>query len=74
MSVTRSEYSHVLRVFTELKCGSLGNYHDLYLTTGVLLLASVFEAFREVSYQSYGLDCVCWFTASNIFGSLSQSL
>ena len=68
MSVSRSEYNHALKVFTELKCGSLGDYHDLYLTTDVLLLASVFEAFREVCYQIYGLDCACYFTASNLSG------
>ena len=52
MSVSRSEYNHALKVFTEMKCGSLGDYHDLYLTTDVLLLASVFEAFCEVCYQT----------------------
>ena len=36
VSVSRSEYNHALKVFTELKCGSLGDYHDLYLTTDVL--------------------------------------
>ena len=66
MRVSRSEYNHALKVFTELKCGSLGDYHDLYLTTDVLLPASVFEAFREVCYQTYGLDCACYFTASNL--------
>ena len=41
---------------------------DLYLTTDVLLLASVFEAFREICYQTYGLDCACYFLASNLSG------
>ena len=36
MSVSRSEYNHDLKVFTKLKCGSLGDYHVLYLTTDVL--------------------------------------
>ena len=66
--VSRSEYNHALKGFTELKCGSLGDYHGLYLTTDVLLLASVFEAFREVFYQTYGLDYACYFTASNRSG------
>ena len=48
MSVTKNEYNHALKNFTEMKCGSLGNYHDLYLTTDMILMASVFEAFREV--------------------------
>ena len=68
VSVSRSEYNHALKVFAELKCGSLGDYHDLYLTTDVLLLASVFKAFREVCYQTYGLDCHCYFTASHLSG------
>ena len=68
MSVSRSEYNQALKVFTELECGSFGDYHDLYLTTDELLLASVFEAFREVCYQTYGLDCACYFTASNLSG------
>ena len=68
VSVSRSEYNHALKVFIELKCGSLGDYHDLYLTTDVLLLASVFKVFREVCYQIYGLDCACYFTASNLSG------
>ena len=48
--------------------GSIGDYHGLYLTRDVLLLASVFEAFHGVCYQIYGLDCVCYFTAINFTG------
>ena len=70
MSVSRNEYNYALKVFTELKCGSLGDYHDLYLTTDKLLLASVFDAFREVCYQTYGLGCACYFTASNFSGDV----
>ena len=73
MSVTRSVFNHALKVFTESKCGSLGDYYDLYLTTDVLLLASVFEAFRKVCYQTYGLDCACYFTASNFSGDICKT-
>ena len=68
MSVSRSEYNHALKVFTELKCGSLGDYQDMYLTTDVLLLASGFVAFREVCYQTYGLGCACYSPAGNLSG------
>ena len=56
MRVSRSEYNHAPTIFTELKCGSPGDYQDFYLTTDMLLLASVFEAFREVCSQTYGLE------------------
>ena len=65
MSVTRSKYNHALKVFTEMKCGSLGDYPDLYLTTDVLILASVFEAFRVAGLRLIK-DCACYFTANNL--------
>ena len=32
------------------------DYHDLYLKTGVMLLAEVFEEYRNVYSQYYELD------------------
>ena len=33
-----------------------------------MLLACVFEEFRSISYETYGLDCAHHFTASNLAG------
>ena len=46
VSVSTSEYNHALKFFTELKCGSLGDYHDVYLTTdGLLPFSKLFVKF-----------------------------
>ena len=66
ISVPKKQYNHAIKVFAEMKCASLGEYHDVNLATDILLLASVFEAFREVCYETCGLDCACYFTASNL--------
>ena len=68
VSVLTNQYNHAVEVYIEMNCASLGEFHDVYLATGVLLLASEFEAFREVCYQTCELDCACCFTASNLSG------
>lgn len=37
-------------------------YTDLYLKSDVVILADIFERFRNQSMLSYGLDCAHYFT------------
>ena len=53
-------------MYTLFGCKDLGEYHDLYLKTDTFLLCCVGEAFREVCFKTYGLDCFQFFTASNL--------
>ena len=43
-------------VWREFRTRNMGEYHDLYLRTDVILLANVFESFRRVCLENYGLD------------------
>ena len=55
-AITDKEYAHAQEVWATFGCQNLGDYHDLYVATDVLLLADVFENFRKVCQEKYGLD------------------
>ena len=43
-------------MFEELKLKNLGDYHDLFVQSDTLLLANVFENFRNKCIKIYELD------------------
>ena len=45
---------------------NLGEYHDLYLKTDVILLSNVFEAFRNTCLQHYKLDLAHFYTSPGL--------
>ena len=50
------DYRHGNNVFKEFKLKNLGEYHDLYVQSDTLLLADVFENFRNMCIKVYELD------------------
>ena len=45
------------------KCSTMGDFHDLYLKTDVLILADVFENFRKTIVQYYNLNPSYYFSS-----------
>ena len=54
--VTDEDYAHAQKVWKEFNIKNLGEYHDLYVQSDTLLLADVFENFREKCLEIYELD------------------
>ena len=54
--ISDTDYKHANNVFKKFNLNNLGEYHDLYVRSDTLLLADVFENFRNACMKNYELD------------------
>ena len=54
------------RAFKDFETKNIGEYHNLYLKSDVLLLGDVFENFRETCLNIYQLDPAKFLTAPEL--------
>ena len=64
--ITDDEYDHTKKVWNTFMIKTMGEYHDLYLVSDVLLLTDVFENFRKICMQYYKLDPCHYFTSPGL--------
>ena len=60
--ITEEDYKHALNVWNVFNMKTFKDYHELYNETDVLLMADVFENFRDNNLKIYGLDPAHYFT------------
>ena len=54
--ISNIDYRHANNLFKVFKLENLGDYHDLYVQSDTLLLADVFNKFRDMCLKEYELD------------------
>ena len=64
--ITDEQYDHAQNVWKTFNLKTMGDYHDLYLKSDILLLADVFENFRVTCLQYYKLDPCHYFTSPGL--------
>ena len=64
--ISSDDYQHAQRVWKEFRILNLGEYHDLYLRTDVILLANMFEVFGDTCLQHYKLDPAHFYTSPGL--------
>ena len=64
--INEKEYQRACDVLEVFKIKNLGEYHDLYLKTDLLLLCDVFEKFIGVCMKDYGLDPCHYFSSPGL--------
>ena len=63
--ITDEDYRRAQRIWEHFNIKNIGEYHDLYIMTDVYLLTDVFENFREMCLNYYGLDPAHYITLPN---------
>ena len=56
--ISDCDYQHALKVFEVFECKDFESYLTLYVRLDTLLLVDVFETWREMCFNSYGLEIV----------------
>ena len=64
--ISDEDYEHAKRVWNKLKCKTMGDYHDHYLKSDILLLSDVFENFRKTCLEYHKLDPCHYFTSPGL--------
>ena len=54
--ISDEDYAHAQKVWDVFEINNRGEYHDLYVQSDTLLLADVFENFRNMCLEIYKLD------------------
>ena len=71
---TDEDYQHAHTVWKEFNIESLNNYHNLYNLSDALLLADIFEDFRSICMNHYGLDPAWYFSESGLAWDASLNI
>ncbi|XP_068720420.1 uncharacterized protein [Montipora capricornis] len=64
--ISGDQHKHAQNVWNTFHLKNMGEYHDLYLKSDILLLADVFENFRKTCLQYYKLDPCHYFTSPGL--------
>ena len=64
--ISEKDYLHSIVVWNVFKMNTMGDYHDIYLKTDVLLLTDVFEKFINTCLDYYGLDPCHYFSCPRL--------
>ena len=64
--ISDDEYKHAQTVWSTFSLKNMGEYHNLYLKSDILLLADVFENFRKTCLEYYKLDPCHYFTSPGL--------
>ncbi|GFT79320.1 uncharacterized protein NPIL_489431 [Nephila pilipes] len=73
-NLSKEDYEYAHHIWNIFQMRTLGDYHDLYVTVDVLLLADIFENFRTVRQNYYKIDPCHTYTAPGLAWQVSLKM
>ena len=65
-SISTEVYDRLLKMWSHFHCKTMQDFCDIYLKIDVLLLAAVFEEFRDMSFREFDLDPAHFFSVPGL--------
>ena len=65
-SLDAETYDRLKTIWSVFGCKNIGDFHDIYLRTDVILLTAIFENFRKMSMEEFKLDPAHFFSAPGL--------
>ena len=64
--ISYEDYTHAQQVWDVFEINNIGDYHDLYVQSDTLLLADIYENFRNMCFAKYQLDPIYFVSAPGL--------
>ena len=72
-SITRQKYAELQQIWDSFQCANMEQFLEIYLESDVLMLADIFENFRDECLKNYHLD-PCYFVSGPSLSYLSNAI
>ena len=65
-NISEDEYDKTLEIYKKLNCKNIKDYLDIYMKLDICLQADIFNAFRNIIWDKFEIDCSKYITACSL--------
>ena len=65
-NISQKEYDKTIEIYKKLKCKNIKDYLEIYMKLDICLQADIFNSFRNVIWDKFGIDCSKYITSCSL--------
>ena len=65
-NISQEEYNKTIEIYKKLKCKNVKDYLETYMKLDICLQADIFNSFRNVIWDKFGIDCSKYITSCSL--------